>query len=414
MRRGLIYSAFGWGVPALLALASVPALARALGADRFGLLAVAWAAVAAFGALDLGLGRATTYLVARGGEYSRNQVVAGAGAWMWIICGPLGLLGFFAAPWIAQEFLTLPPELTDEAIGVLRLLSITVPVAAHGIVLRAALEGEARWGMVNLLRAPLGLVTWGGPWLAVLYTQDVRVLVAVICIGRALHWLAQWAALDWAWRKPAMLVIWREGGWMTLSALASPILVLADRAVIAARLPIAGVGWFVGVAESASKLSIVSNLLQPILFQSMVLGAAAQQPMRPHLLRGVWLTLAMMLPVALPLLVFAPLILPWWLADAFAPDAVLAFRLFIVGILGNGLASVAYAALQAGGRARAVAWVHVLQLPVYLPLLVWAAVQWGGIGAAVMWSARNLVDALLLWMLIARPSATQSTAPARA
>jgi O-antigen/teichoic acid export membrane protein len=419
----------GWGLPALLALASVPALTRVLGPDRFGLLAIAWAAVGAFALLDLGLGRATTLLVGRGTEDGRRKVdalpkgglpsaaaeittpsrlpsvsavVAAGGAWMWLLFGPLALLGVLLAPWIVDSLLTVPPELRAEALGVLRMLAMVLPVAAHGVVLRGALEGQARWGLVNAQRAFLGVVTWGGPWLVATVTPDVRALVATIVCARVVYWLVQWAALGWAWRAPAMGALLRDGGWMTVSALATPALSLADRALIAAQLPIAGVGWYVATAETASKLAMVGAILQPLMFQGMVAARAAGQPLGPWLRRGSKWTLALLLPMALPVLWLAPELLPWWLAESFTPDAVLAFRLFVGAMIANALALVAYAALHATGRARTVALIHLAQLPLYLPVLLWAATQWGAVGVSVVWALRAVLDAAALWLALQR------------
>ncbi len=401
MRRGVAYGALGWGLPALLALGSVAALTRALGPDRFGLLALAWAAVAAFALLDLGLGRATTLLVARR-ELPVAATVAAGGAWMWLLFAPLALLGLLLAPWVVDRVLTVPAELRSEAVGMLRILALSLPVAAHGVLLRGALEGQARWGLVNAQRAALGVVTWGGPWLVAAFTTDVRALVAVIALGRVAYWLLQWAALDWAWRAPAMRALLRDGGWMTVSALATPLLSLADRAVIAAQLPIAGVGWYVATAETASKLAMVGAILQPLLFQGMVTAERAGESLAPWLRRGTRWTLALLLPLALPALWLAPQLLPWWLAESFDAVAVPAFQLFVLAMLANGLALVAYAALHAAGHARRVALIHLSQLPLYLPALLWAAVRWGAIGVSVVWTARAVLDAAALWLALGR------------
>jgi O-antigen/teichoic acid export membrane protein len=401
VRRGLVYSGLGWLVPALVALAAVPALTRALGPERFGLLALAWGAVAAFGQFDLGLGRATTFLVASG-QHRRDAIVAGAGAWVWLIFGPLAVVAFAAAPWLAASVLDVPAALRAETVGVVRLLAVAVPVAIHGIVLRGALEGEARWGLVNLLRAPMGLLTWGGPLLVAPFTHDVRALVAVIVSARVLYWLAQWGALGWAWRAPAMRILVDAGGWMTVSGVVAPVLSLVDRAAVSALVPIAAVGWYVGTGEAATKLWIVGTVLQPVLFQAMTAQQAAGASLRPLMRRGTGITLAWTVVPAVVLVVWAAPILEWWLSTSYVPAAAPAFRWLVVAVVVNNLALVPYAALHAAGAARAVAMVHVAQLPLYVPALWWATATYGAAGAAVAWSVRIGLDAAALWVLAAR------------
>ncbi|MBX3132798.1 MAG: oligosaccharide flippase family protein [Gemmatimonadaceae bacterium] len=407
MRRGVALNALGWGLPALVALASVPALTRTLGPERFGLLALAWAAVAAFGQLDLGLGRATTFLVASK-RLPRDAVVAGSGAWVWLLFGPVALLGYALAPWLAASVLDVPAELQDEARGVLRILALTVPVAVHGVVLRAALEGEARWGLANALRAPMGLVTWGGPWLVSLVSSDPRHLALVIAAGRTAYWLAQWGALGWATRAPAMRPLLEAGGWMTVSGIVAPVLNLADRALVPALVPIAAVGWYVGAGEAASKLWIVATVLQPVLFQAMTAARSRGEPLGPLLRRGLLYTLG---PLSLPVLVVIvsgePL-LAMWLGPSFAPAAATVFVWFTLAVTANSLALVAYAALHADGQAKPVAVLHLVQLPVYVALLAWAALHWGALGAAAAWSLRLVLDAAALWWLLHRTGARAS------
>ena len=54
----------GWVLPALVALAALPALLRSMGAERFGVLSLAWALVGYFSLFDLGIGRALTQALA--------------------------------------------------------------------------------------------------------------------------------------------------------------------------------------------------------------------------------------------------------------------------------------------------------------------------------------------------------------
>ena len=63
-------SHIGWNIaglslPLLVAAATVPELLNKIGSERFGFLALAWGLIGYAGALDLGMGRSLTLLVAR-------------------------------------------------------------------------------------------------------------------------------------------------------------------------------------------------------------------------------------------------------------------------------------------------------------------------------------------------------------
>jgi O-antigen/teichoic acid export membrane protein len=60
----IVWSFGGLGLPLLVALLAIPPLLHTLGPERFGLLSLAWTLTAMSGLFDLGLGRATTRLVA--------------------------------------------------------------------------------------------------------------------------------------------------------------------------------------------------------------------------------------------------------------------------------------------------------------------------------------------------------------
>ena len=64
LARNTIYSLFGQGLPVLVALFAIPLLIKNLGAERFGILTLAWMITGYFGLFDLGIGRALTKLVA--------------------------------------------------------------------------------------------------------------------------------------------------------------------------------------------------------------------------------------------------------------------------------------------------------------------------------------------------------------
>ena len=96
----------------MLAIIAVPILLHGLGADRFGILALAWATIAYAGRLDLGLGRSLTRSVAiRLGTGREDEVPAvfwaavGTALAMGVI---VGAALFAISPWLARDALSVP------------------------------------------------------------------------------------------------------------------------------------------------------------------------------------------------------------------------------------------------------------------------------------------------------------------
>src|SRR5947207_14300295 len=66
LARNAVWNLLSLTAPMLVALGAIPALIRTLGADRFGILTLAWMLIGYCSLFDLGLGRALTKLVSEG------------------------------------------------------------------------------------------------------------------------------------------------------------------------------------------------------------------------------------------------------------------------------------------------------------------------------------------------------------
>ena len=72
---GSIWNLLGTGIPFGFAIVCMPLLLKNLGADRYGMLILAWGVVGYFSIFDFGLSRAITQLVARAYRVSPEEAV---------------------------------------------------------------------------------------------------------------------------------------------------------------------------------------------------------------------------------------------------------------------------------------------------------------------------------------------------
>jgi O-antigen/teichoic acid export membrane protein len=411
MKRNVGMNLVGWGMPAAAAIVSIPLLTKGLGPDRFGLVALSWAAVGIFSLFDFGLGRALTRMVAErlatGEEHEIREIVWAASVVLLGLTMALAITGMVAAPSIVDGMLHVPPHLRREAVGVVALLAACIPVLAHGVLLRGVLEAGQKFARVNQLRVPLGIVTYAGPLLALLAGGDARIAVGVIVAGRFLYWAAHFPVLSdvahdaarplWPSRT-ALHELARVGGWITVSNVVSPIIVQADRVVVASSFPIATTGWYGAAAEAATKQWLFTSALLPVVFPAMTASVKlAPERAAAMLERASKMILLMLLPAVLVLVLFAAPGLRLWLGPAYAPSAAPVLRWLAAAVYINALAQVAYALLQSGVDARSPALLHMVELPLYVAMLIVLANKLGVVGVAIAWFVRMAVDSVALW-----------------
>jgi O-antigen/teichoic acid export membrane protein len=406
----------GWLLPAVVALVAIPALLRAMGEARFGVLALAWTLVGYFSLFDLGIGRALTQALSeRVG--TRGQADSPALTWtaLWLLL-PFGLvcaaLLALAAPALVERVLAVPEPLRDETVLALRILALGVPAMTLTSGLRAVLEAGQRFQLINALRVPLGILTFGGPLLVQAVSHRLPPAVAVLVVARTLVFAAHAVVVGRAFprlrrprpvRRADVARLWRVAGWMTVSSVVSPVLVSADRFVVGAVLPVAAVAHYATASEVATKMWLFSAALLPVLFPAIA-ATLVREPARAAALfdRGVRATVLVLAPAALVLVLFAREGLALWVGAAFAREAAPVLQWLAIAVFANTVAQVPYAVVQGAGRADIAGRLHLVELPLYAGLL-WALLPEAGLeGVAIAWLARMVGDGLALLAATAR------------
>src|SRR5690554_6335878 len=93
LKRNTLLNPAGQGVPIVVPVVAIPFITRAMGADRFGVLALAWTLIGYFAVFDMGLGRSLTQRVAdlRGeGQDGEIPTITWVGATMTFVLGVVG------------------------------------------------------------------------------------------------------------------------------------------------------------------------------------------------------------------------------------------------------------------------------------------------------------------------------------
>ena len=399
----------GAATPMLITLLVVPVYLQLVGEVRYGVLVLVWLVLGYFEFFDFGIGKATANHLAK----LRNAPISEREAAFWtgaFINGLLGLLGglvlLAAGRYGVHTYFgaKLPSELHDEVGMTLPWLAASVPIGTVSAIGVAALEAREQFLALNLLQvfvtvliqlSPLLVVWWRGPAL------DGLVAATVLCrvVANVPVFLACRRYLPLENRphihRSLAPQLFRYGGWVTVTAIISPILVSIDRLMIGSQLGMSAVTRYAVPYSLVTKFQILPASLVRTLFPRFSLFDWEECALLAQ--KAVSGLAAMTLPLIVAAVLVMKPFLHFWISADFAETSAPLGGILLIGVWVNNLAWVPAVLLQAQGRPGAVAKLHVLELVPYLAIL-WLGLAWAGLqGAAWAWVLRVTVDAVLMF-----------------
>jgi O-antigen/teichoic acid export membrane protein len=403
LMRNTTWSCIGSAAPMLVAIMAVPRLIHGLGADRFGILTLAWMAIGYLSLLDLGLGRAITRLIADRLALGLDEELPGVFWDAHLLLAGVGLAGgvlvWGLSDVLLNHALKIPFVLHGEARNCFHLIAVTIPVVVLANGFRGFLEAHQRFKAVNIVRTIVGVIGFLGPLLMLHWSPRVDVTVALLSAVRIVTIVAFFVCClrtcPAVWTRrcvgvTALTPLLRFGGWITFDNLIGPLMISVDRFIIGTLLSVGMATYYVTPQEMMTKLLILPMGLQQAIFPAFS-GVGREEAASLYRKSADTILLAM-LPLTLLVLLFAREVLTAWLGVSFAARSFHVLEWLAVGILINSVAHVPSSMIQAIGRPEENAKIHALELPLYLALAWWMIGHYGILGAAIAWVLRVTVD----------------------
>ena len=416
---GSIFRNSAWNIAGQLlpfagALVGIPLLLAQLGVERLGFVLLAWIVAGTASFLDLGLGRATTRLIASvpADDTERTAVALWASLVLMFGVGAIfGVLLLVAAPAIfAGGFLSLSQNVEQEAVAALRVLAVAIPFVTASAGLRGALEARQRFDLVNFVRAPAGILTYVGPVAATtLIARSLPVAMVGLVAARLLTFGAyafvSWGVVPW-WRSkavdlPTVASVARFGAWLSVSGVAGPAVAQMDKFVLGSMLSAAAVSYYATPYEVATKVWVLPGALSAVLFAAFAtLDSRGDRRQSNEVFNNGFTYLLMaLIAVSAAVVAIGPWALGVWLGRDFASHSGLVLQIMSIGVFANSLAYVPTVFIQGSGRPDLTAKLYFIELIPYL-ILLWAGIHIAGVeGAAIAWTLRCTVDALALFVM---------------
>ena len=410
--RNAGYNFAGAVVPVIVAFVTVPIYLKLVGPDRYGVLSIAWLLLGYFGLFDLGLGRATSFRIAA----LRDAPPAQRARTFWaalIVNTGMGLVGaavlWAAAAWFFAYVFKVQASLRPEIMRSVPLLAASVPVATVAGVLTGALQGRERFLETNAVSTlstglfqilPLAVAWRYGPDLVLLLSAALAArLLALVVLGYSCY------AEFCRGHKPELetaevVTLLKYGGWVTVTSIFGPFLVISDRFFIGGVLGAVAVAVYSIPYQLAKQVALIPSSLTNALFPRLAAASPGEQNAMGEQATRI-LASMMTLPV-LGAVFLVDAFLHLWIGHRIGAQSAPVARVLLIGFWANGFALVPFTRLQAGGRPDLVTKVLLAEIPLYLLGLYLAMTAFGLVGAAAVLALRFIVDYALLTFVSGR------------
>ena len=405
------YNFAGSVAPLFVAIFTIPFLVKGLGEEKFGILSLAWVVIGYFSLFDFGIGRTLTKIVAEKIGLEEIDEIPGlfwTALFLMFIISLIGsLVLLVGSPYLVINIFNISKEYQEQSIYTFYTLALSIPIVTTTAGLRGVLEAYQKFGMINLLRSILGVFTFVGPLICLIFTNDLFVIVLVLSLFRLIIWIffyLECNKLNSIRNAEIKIVrnlikpILKISTWMSISNLIGPIILYVDRFLIGALISAVAVTYYTTPYEVVTKLLIIPSALASVLFPTISSHFKTNPDYTNKLFsKSVKSIFIILFPIVLIISTFANEGLNIWLGKNFANSSTLVLQLFAVGIFLNSLAFFPFTYLQSIGRPDITAKIHLFELPLYLILMWYFIPKLGITGAALVWLIRIFIDTSLLF-----------------
>lgn len=415
MRKAHIYwNLAGLSLPLLIAVLTVPRLIENIGHERFGLLTLAWGLIGYAGAFDFGIGRASTQIIASSisntsDADSRIADTLFTAVRITLIAGIVGSaivlgLDIFGLTHLIKISQVSRAEITASVF----VLALAVPLQSISSTYRGVNEAYLKFKGINLIKIFLGAATFGMPFLISGFSTELYYLIASLVGSRIISLymykkLAEscikgYRGLNPSFSRATAATLFRYGGWLTVSGILNPMVGNTDRLLISAVISALAVSAYVIPYEMIVQSLILVGAITTVAFPYLSQLRSTQ----PNLVMSAFykimtLAVAMMFIVAGFLYLFGADILQLWLAEKSLPEHAEVVKILSLGLVPYTVGTVCISMLHAYGKTELTAKINILEFPLFIALIYLLISWYGVIGAAIAWTIRVTLDALIVF-----------------
>ncbi|MDO2453911.1 flippase [Enterobacter asburiae] len=407
--RNSIYNLAGFAIPTVVAIPALGLLARLLGPEAFGLFTLVFALIGYASIFDAGISRAVIREVSLNRENSEEQKnIISTASVVVVILGSIALFIMALSTTKIVELLNVTPNLKGEAIKTFLIVSFIIPFYLLNQVWLGYLEGLEKFANINIQRVISSTCLALLPALMCLIKPTLIYASYGLILGRIFSFLLTafiCKNIIYSSRFACNFITLKRlisfGGWITVSNIISPIMAYFDRFIISHLMGASRIAFYSAPSEGVSRLINIPYALARALFPKLSY-CSDKNERRSLQFRSYLIISIICLPIVIVGVLFSSLIMGIWMGPEYTHLAANVLQILLIGFYFNALAQIPYVSLQALGKAKTTAALHLIELIPYLSLLSILTVKFGIIGTAIAWSVRTLCDLILLVILSGR------------
>ena len=322
----------GAAIPALVMLATVPLVVRALGQDGYGLYALVTAIVGYFAVIDINVTAGSVKYIAEHHAHQHDERIAETlsfGVASYAAIGLVGAVGIFlGAQMLVRAVFAVPPALAAEAVATLRLAALGFLLGQMQNYLNSVPQSLMRYDVSGRIEMVFGAMVPLATVGVLMLGHGLFDIILLRVVASAVHCLMLWRAirrllpqLHWRWPGRAVrakLLIF--SGWSFLSRLATLSYAHADKLIIGYLAGVAALAWFTVAATLANRVLSLTFRLSGVFFPaSSALAARGElQRLDRAYLKATRYVVFLNASILVLVAVFAQPILRYWIDDEFA------------------------------------------------------------------------------------------------
>jgi O-antigen/teichoic acid export membrane protein len=405
---------------AIMALIFIPLYIKFMGIESWGLIGIFATLQVIFGLLDMGLSSTLTREMSRlsvlpGKEQEMRNLVRTLEVLYWSVAVFVGITVVSLSPFITHHWVKtsqLSPKTIEQALLIMGfVMALQMPIGFYS----GGLMGLQKQVLLNVINISIGTLRGAGAVLILwLVSPTIQAFflwqIVISIINIFLLTLFLWRRLPLGekkvvFQKQLLKGIWKFAAGMSGISILAVILTQLDKVILSKMLSLEMFGYYMLASVVAMSLG---RFFTPVFYSiyprfTQLVSIDDQDGLKRLYHKSSQFMSVLILPAAIVIALFSyEIILLWTQNPITAERTHLLVSILICGTALNGLMNFPYALQLAFGWTKLSVSKNIIAMILFVPLIIYSAMRYGAIGAAIAWFALNMGDIVFVIPLMHR------------